>query len=467
MSWQDMSNKIARREILYLGAGLAAVSATPPLVSTGEGRASATQRFQRPLRIPRVLKPVRTDSTTDYYEMTQREAEVEILPGLRTTVWGYEGMLPGPTIQARRGRRAVVRHTNRLSVPTVVHLHGGVAPPDSDGFPTDMILPGQARTYVYPNNQRPATLWYHDHAMNHTGRNIYMGLSGFYLLFDEEEESLHLPEGPYDVPLLIQDRLFASDGEFVYDTFRHLAAKGGTILVNGAPWPRMEVAARKYRFRILNASNATPLRLALSSGLPLVLIATDGGLLSAPVSCSNIPLAMAERIEVVIDFSAYPIGTHIVLQNLNSQEISGEFSDQIMRFDVVRTDQDDSLIPSQLGSLAAIDQSAAVCTREFVFSASPSRGIPPVVNWRINGKHFDPDHPIVSPRYGDAEIWHIRSKNFLRIFAWYTRFTFTLSTLEFWRETAGSHCPTNADGKTQSLLTKVKRSNCWCDLRAT
>jgi spore coat protein A, manganese oxidase len=85
MSWQDMSNKIARREILYLGAGLAAVSATPPLVSTGEARASATQRFQRPLPIPRVLKPVRTDSTTDYYEMTQREAEVEILPGLRTT----------------------------------------------------------------------------------------------------------------------------------------------------------------------------------------------------------------------------------------------------------------------------------------------------------------------------------------------------------------------------------------------
>jgi spore coat protein A len=155
------------------------------------------------------------------------------------------------------------RHTNRLSVPTAVHLHGGVAPPESDGFPTDMILPGQTRVYVYPNNQRAATLWYHDHAMNHTGRNIYMGFSGFYLLYDEEEESLHLPEGPCDVPLLIQDRLFASNGEFVYDTFRHLAAKGGTILVNGAPWPCMEVAARRYRFRILNGSNATPLRLAL------------------------------------------------------------------------------------------------------------------------------------------------------------------------------------------------------------
>jgi spore coat protein A len=181
------------------------------------------------------------------------------LPGLCTTIWGYEGILPGPTIHASRGRRVVVHHTNRLAVPTVVHLHGGVTPPDSDGFPTDMILPDQTRTYVYLNNQHAATLWYHDHAMDHTGRNIYMGLAGFYLLRDQEETSLHLPEGPYDVPLLIQDRLFAADGQFVYDTFRHLAAKGSTILVNGAPWPRMEVAARKYRFRILNGSNATPL----------------------------------------------------------------------------------------------------------------------------------------------------------------------------------------------------------------
>jgi len=125
---------------------------------------------------------------------------------------------------------------------------------------------------------------------------------------------------------------------------------------------------------------------------------------------------MAERIEVVIDFSAYPIGTNIILQNFNSQEISGEFSDQIMRFDVVRTSQDDSLVPSQLGRLVAIDQNAAVCTREFIFSASPSFGVPPVVNWHINGKHFDPDRAIASPRYGDTEIWHIRSKNFLHSF---------------------------------------------------
>ena len=407
-----MKSKITRREALYLGAGLLAGSAVPTLLADRRTLRPLTQRFQCSLPIPPVLTPVRTDSTTDYYEVTQREAQLEILPGLQTTIWGYEGMLPGPTIHARRGRCVVVAHTNRLTVPTVVHLHGGVTPPDSDGFPTDLILPGQIRTYVYPNNQSAATLWYHDHAMDHTGQNIYMGLAGFYLLRDEEEASLHLPEGPYDVPLLIQDRMFAADGEFVYDTFRHLAARGTIILVNGAPWPRMEVAARKYRFRILNGSNATPLRLALSSGRPLEQIATDGGLLPTPVSSANIPLAMAERIEIVVDFSEYPVGTKVVLQNLNNKEISGEFSDQIMRFDVVRTEKDDSLVPSRLSNFVPLSQSAAVQTREFIFSGNPS-GFPPTVNWHINGNDFDPDLPIASPGYGDFEVWHVRNKKFL------------------------------------------------------
>ena len=131
------------------------------------------------------LRPVRTDATTDYYEITQREAQIEILSGRRAEVWGYEGMFPGPTIKVRLGRRAVVQQRNHLSVPAVVHLRGGVTPADSDGFPTDMIMPGQSKTYVYPNNQRAATLWYHDHAMHHTGHNLYMGLAGLYLIEDD------------------------------------------------------------------------------------------------------------------------------------------------------------------------------------------------------------------------------------------------------------------------------------------
>src|ERR687895_349309 len=99
------------------------------------------EHFQVPLPVPPVLRPVRSDSTGDYHEITQHAAKVEILPGMRTEVWGYDGIFPGPTIESRRGRRTVVTHHNRLDVPVVVHLHGGKTPAEHDGYPTDLIAP--------------------------------------------------------------------------------------------------------------------------------------------------------------------------------------------------------------------------------------------------------------------------------------------------------------------------------------
>jgi len=236
--------------------------------------------FHVPLPIPPVLRPVRSDDEADYYEITQREAQVEILPGLHTTVWGYEGIFPGPTIKARHGRTTVIRHLNRLAIPTVVHLHGGATPSESDGFPTELQIPdghpsyvlqsamcdvtpsssdpghgdrsrssNSTRTYVYPNKQRAATLWYHDHAMGFNGRNIYMGLAGLYLIEDEEEAALPLPRGICDIPLMLFMRTFGADGALVYNSVGHTGAQGDVMLVNGAPWPR-------WRLRDANTASA-------------------------------------------------------------------------------------------------------------------------------------------------------------------------------------------------------------------
>ena len=410
-----MTSLMNRRQFVSLSGGLLGGAAFGHAASQHEMAIDPNRRFQAALPIPRVLRPTRTDSTTDYYDIEQREARVEIVPGRQTTIWGYEGTFPGPTIKARRGRTVVVRHANRLSTPTVVHLHGGVTPPDSDGFPMDHNMPGESRTYTYPNAQRAATLWYHDHAMDHTGRNIYMGLAGLYLIEDDEEQALGLPDGDEDVPLLIQDRLFAPDGAFHYTTVNHLAARGGTMLVNGAPWPRLDVATRKYRFRIVNGSNATPLRLALSSSDPLIQIATDGGLLSAPVSCQDIPLAMAERVEVIVDFSRHPIGTTIVLQNLNTAGVTGSISNEIMQFHVTQEERDDRALPARLTDLQPLLRSEAIRTRQFVFSARTSFGIVPIPSWRINGRRFDPDHPIASPAFDDVEIWRFSNRKFLGV----------------------------------------------------
>jgi FtsP/CotA-like multicopper oxidase with cupredoxin domain len=167
-----MASSMNRRQFVALSGGLIGSVALSQATPRHELAIDPIRQFQVPLPIPRTLTPTHAGSTTDYYDMEQREARVEIIPGRQTTIWGYDGTFPGPTIKARRGRRVVVRHTNHLVTPTVVHLHGGVSPPESDGFPMDHIMPGESRAYTYPNAQRAATLWYHDHAMDHTGRNI-------------------------------------------------------------------------------------------------------------------------------------------------------------------------------------------------------------------------------------------------------------------------------------------------------
>ncbi|MGB6596643.1 MAG: multicopper oxidase domain-containing protein [Candidatus Acidiferrum sp.] len=423
--WQDANNKecevktmkTTRREMLAVGGSALLVAAAgrtgldfgSELGSKETSEDLAKLRFFRLLQVPPVLSPVRTDAKTDFYEITQKEMDIELLPGKLTRVWGYEGMFPGPTIKARRGRRTIVRQTNQLPHETVVHLHGGVTESDSDGFPTDMIMPGESRSYVYSNEGRGATLWYHDHAMDRTAQNLYMGLAGLYIIEDEGEASLRLPSGEYDVPLILQDRSFGPDGNFVYHAGRggRMGAHGTVVLVNGVPWPRFEVGKRKYRFRILNASNATVFEPALGNGRPMIQIATEGGLLSAPIECASIPLAMAERTDVIVDFSEYTIGTQIVLSNLSGKGPQSE----IMRFDVAREGHDENPIPSKLGNLESLDTKIAVLTRVFDFGISVEFKIPPLT-WTINGKEFNPNKSLAQVEYGEVEIWHLKNRKF-------------------------------------------------------
>jgi spore coat protein A, manganese oxidase len=393
---------ITRREALAVGSQVLAGVTLGCRLPGRPVTSPSVPRFRRSFQTPVTLTPVRRDETTDYYEITHRAGALEIIPERPTPIWGYDGRAPGPTIHARRGRRVVVRHENQLGVPTVVHLHGGVTPSDSDGFPTDLIAPGASKTYDYPNEQPAATLWYHDHAMHQTGRNIYMGLAGLYLVHDQEEDDLPLPRGEHDVPLLIQERSFSNDGQLRYERDRNLGALGDVVLVNGVPWPRMSVSTRKYRLRVVNGTNASPLRLALSSGRPLVQIATDAGLLESPRELASLPLAMAERAEVIADFSTYPIGSVVMLRDLNVDGPRGE----IMCFDVVRDERDTASIPARLSTVEQIPTSAAARTREIVFGAGRA-SLRPQSEWTIDGKEFDPEHPIAAPRLGDVEVWRL------------------------------------------------------------
>lgn len=377
---------------LVAHAGPAAHSSSFSFGGVSSG-SPAVVPFQAALPIPPVLRPVSSDASTDYYEITMRPAQVQVLPGLTTTIWGYNGLYPGPTIRARQGRQVVVRQISQVDFNTAIHLHGAKVAPEHDGHPVDVIPPGGYRDYVYPNGQRGATLWYHDHANHITGPNVYRGLAGLYLLEDEDEAALNLPTGEYDVPLVIQDRLFNTDGSLSYPDMVH-GFIGDTILVNGAPHPHFTVARRKYRLRLLNASNSREYNLTLTPGLPLVQVATDGGLVPSPVPRSTIRVAPAERVEVVVDFSALPLGSQVVLGDSFEQ---GRLA-QVLRFDVSRNAADTSTVPASLLPLETLGR--ANLTRNFDLSFDERK-----VMWVINGKGFDPKRVDASPILGSTEIW--------------------------------------------------------------
>jgi spore coat protein A len=368
-----------------------------------------------------------------HYDMVVTEGRQRLHRDLPpTTLWMYSGSYPGPTIEARSGEPVEVswqndlrdetgapRSANLLPVDSclhgthnpgntariVTHLHGGHVPAAADGQPEEAFPPGQQATYIYPNQQLPATLWYHDHSLGLTRLNVYLGLAGFYLIRDELEDALGLPAGEFEVPLLIQDRAFRADGSLDYPSTWMPHAFGDKILVNGKVWPYLEVARGKYRFRLLNGANSRTFRLALSDGSSFRQIGTEGGLFPAPVTLETLTLTPAERADVVIDFAAYPEGTVVRLVNDAPAPFPGPAGTgvvkNVLEFRVGSRVGHTAALPQTLRPLEPLPASAAVRTRTFELQQfyDPCAGS----MWRINGLDWNQitEYPVL----GTAEIW--------------------------------------------------------------
>jgi len=401
--------------LVTAGSGVFTGAALTPLLRHGEDAvaapvaatvaAPATEKYKLPLPVPKALTPYSTAGGVDRYRITMQPAKAEIFPGIQTDVVTYGGQFPGPLIRARSGRTVSIVQTNKLEMPTSVHLHGASVKALDDGSPMDTIAPGDSRVYTYPNRQPHASLWYHDHAHHMESEHVYRGLSGSYLITDAVERSLPLPCGAYDVPLAIRDAAFGDSGQFVYvmGDFQNRT----TLLTNGVAYPRFEVAARKYRLRLLNSSNLRSLRLRLADGGEIVQIGSDGGLLAKPNPTDAIFLSPGERADVVVDFSRYSVGTQLVLQNtlLNGGPV--ERLGEGLRFDVVRTAADKSEIPSVLRTLPPLPQPTA--ERTVVLSMDETGG--PDVKAYINGKTYDPDRIDDYIRHGASEVWTVTNTN--------------------------------------------------------
>jgi len=397
---QRASLLITRRKFLGQSAITAAASFAPSgLAHTMPGGRSqaitnldpnSLARFVDPLPLLPVAQPTghrpvpgSPGTQAPHYRVAMRAISSKLHRDLPpTNLWSLGGSVPGPVFEARSGQGVFVEWVNELpakhflpidhslhgaekgtpEVRGVVHLHGGKTPPESDGYPEDWYLPGQSKTYYYPNQQDATLLWYHDHTMGINRLNTYAGMLGLYVIRDEVENALHLPSGKFEIPLVIMDRDLNTDGQLSYPVSPDKEkpwvpeAFGELHLVNGKLFPYLVVEPRKYRFRILNGANGRFYRLSLPKGVEVVQIGGDQGLLDAPVSVTHVQLAPGERADLIVDFAPHH-GTRMEL-------LSDSFV--LMQFRVgpaTTSDMGVSSVPRTLRPIARIPESAAVLTR--------------------------------------------------------------------------------------------------------
>ena len=412
-----------------LGAGLQAKSASR--LASRNMPSPYAAAFIRPPVLPYTAM---SDAEGPYrlYTVTEQRSMARIVNGLDTPVYAYNGSVPGPTIKVPQGTRVKLRVRNQLPAVhpafghpfnTSTHLHGSASLPQYDGYADDVTHPGDYKDYWYPNWQPARTLWYHDHNVHTTAQNAYSGLAAQYHLSDAAERDL-LPQGVYDVPLTVSDAMFAADGSLAYDDNSQSGLWGDVILVNGRPWPVMQVKRKIYRFRILNASIARSLRLRLSDGSPLVVVATDGGLMPVAQPVAEYRQGGAERYEVLIDFSKYAVGRTVDLTNLsNKNNIDYDHTNKVMRFQVV----DDSALPPDSAGSRTISSmpSTLVASEAMGLTESMSTGgvslrleRSDVTNqYEINGKSW---HDVIDSGYQDVitvvrpdevQVWEIENKS--------------------------------------------------------
>ncbi|HZR66917.1 MAG TPA: multicopper oxidase [Terriglobales bacterium] len=403
-----------------------------------------------PLPVPEVLKP-KTGETLEIYLRTGSAKIHHDLPPAQ--IWGYNGTWPGPTIETATGQPISIAWKTQLppkhllpidhtihgagkdvpDVRTVTHLHGARVMPEDDGYPEAWISPDgktgngyNPNPFFYPNEQEAGTLWYHDHTLGITRLNIYAGLAGFYIIRDEAEKALQLPSGKYEIPLMMQDRSVNVDGSLSYP-----AAVNGTHpvwvqqffgdinCVNGKAWPFLEVEPRKYRLRILNASNSRFYQLLLeksdSNGKPqnapgpaVNMIGADTGLLAAPVAVNPLTIAPGERADIVIDFAGCMNQNFVFINGAAAPFSFGGESvpSEVLLFRVNQTlaGKDTSLLPSKLIPYSPIATPESMRERLLSISERVRESDQYTIIGLLGGKHWS-DPITEDPKLGSTEVW--------------------------------------------------------------
>jgi spore coat protein A len=450
------------------------------------------QLTKPPVHVPTGTKfDPETGKNLPLYTVTEKEIQQQMLPpGYPTTkAYAYGGLVnfaesgeppniqtaftvPGPTFEAVRDQRIFVHYQNNLTnpqmfpvdptimaanpnnmaeptapfkpfppgykdaqspIPTVVHLHGGVTPSASDGFPEAWFTAGEqitgpaftSSTFEYYNAQFATTLWYHDHTLGMTRLLVAGGLAGTYLIRDPKDQiASFLPSGKFEIPLMLQDRAFNSDGSIHFtqvgdnpDIHPYWDPEyfGDTIMVNGKVWPNLKVERRQYRFRIVDGSNARFYNLKLSNGMSFTQIGGDGSYIPSPTTLTEALIAPAERLDILIDFSNLPAGTTIILQNTANQPFPGgdpndpNTTGQVMRFEVLDTPAvHPHPLPNKLIDIPTLVETDGIGNPKLFTLNEQESDVGEPVAVLLDGQHFDAD-VTETPNVATTEAWYFQN----------------------------------------------------------
>ncbi len=344
------------------------------------------------LKIPAVLHDYDPSPDNALYEIVVEKGKTAFVDGKEADTLGYNGTYLGPVIRLRRGETVEMNVANELPEPTTVHWHGLIVDGEDDGGPHNGIQPGERWAPVFTVDQGAATLWYHPHLMGNTSDQVYYGLAGLIYIDDEVSDSLGLPDeyGVDDIPLIVQDRSFSSDGSLDYRVNMMGVIPGDTMLVNGVIGPFYDVTAKRLRMRILNGSNSESFTFALSDGSSFDMIASDGGLLEEPYETDEITLSPGERAEIVADLSGKE-GKTLQLQAGNRN---------ILELRIASGLKDNGSVPENLAKIGEPESQTGLNERYFELQSMGISGA-------INGKTFDMDRIDEEVKLNEPEVWII------------------------------------------------------------
>jgi bilirubin oxidase len=338
-------------------------------------------------------------------------ARLELIDGLETDVYAYNGRVPGPTLELREGDRVTIRFRNDLAEPTTVHWHGLHLPIDSDGSPLNPVAPGEERLYSFTVPEGTAgTYWYHPHPHHHTGSQVARGLYGGIVIRAADDP---LPDSYPERLIVLSDNRILPDGSIDFPDPMSTPGRldiengreGDVLFVNGEVMPTFEIRSGEIqRWRIVNASASRVYRLSLP-GHTFLHVGSDGGLFERPVEVEEVLVANAERVELLVEGTGEP-GASVALATLpydryvpQTRPPDWEEPRHILTLryaDAPSVTPDP--VPEVLRPIPALDPADAITTRV----VSMSQGF-------LNNRPFEMTRVDIEAPLGATEIWEIEN----------------------------------------------------------